>query len=332
MTVNLRNPILATIIYYDIFNYPLTLVEVYKFLINPGRIVRLEGGIGEIDLGDIFNELDRLIKSRIIGEKNGFYFIGNREELYQLRIEKYKIADEKWKKFLRLAKFLALAPYLRGVFASGSLAVSNTEKSSDFDVLIIAESGRLYTCRLFLWLISSVLGARRKKHQKIAPNKLCFNHYITDDNLRLTHESLFNAQTYINLKPAMIEPEMIDKFYASNLWLNSYAYNFKAQKDFTGRSVKPPIVFKIFAGVSEVILVSYLGDWLEKALRFLQQKRIKNDPVTYESGGRIVFTDKELEFHPHSFEGIVIEKYKRGLDKAGIVSYIKEMNSGLSGM
>ena len=330
MTGYLRNSIIATIIYYDIFDYPLTLLEVYKYLINPARLSRLTGGIGEIDLNDISEELDRLVNSKILGTKNGFYFLNGKDELYSFRMEKHKIADRKWKKFLKIVKFLALAPYLRGVFASGSMAINNTDQESDFDVLVIAKSGRLYTCRLFLWTISSLIGSRRKRDEKIAPDKLCFNHYLTDGNLELTHQSIFNAQTYVNLKPAMIEPAMVDRFYASNLWLNDYVYNFKVQKDFVRRSVALPGVFRFFARTAEFFLDSPFGNSLENILRHLQQKRIKHNPATYEPGGRVIFTERELEFHPRSFERIVIEHYNKSLEKLGVVPYVKETDSGLA--
>jgi len=325
----LRNAILATIIYYDIFDYPLTLVEIHKYLVNPGRLSNIQGGIGEIKLSDIIDELDRLVDPGIINQKNGFYFLNGRNDLYELRIERDKISARKWKKFLRMAKFLALAPYLRGVFASGSMTIDNTTEESDFDVLIIIRSGRLYTCRFFLWAVSSFLGIRRKKHQKIAPDKLCFNHYITDDSLYINHESIFNAQTYINLKPVMIKPEILDQFYVENLWLNNYAYNFHPHNNFVDRNVKPPDTFVILAKTLEFIFDSFFGNTTERVLKYFQQRRIKSDPVIYEPGGRIVFTDQELEFHPHSFERIVIEKYRAGLKRFGIVPHIDEEDSGL---
>lgn len=325
----LRNSSLATIIYYDIFDRPLTLLEIYNYLINPARISRIPGGIGQIELSDIAEELDKLISPQIIGQKNGFYFLGGRDRLYDLRMERQKIADQKWKKFLRAVKFLALGPYLRGVFASGSMAVNNTDKESDFDVLIIAKSSRLYTCRFFLWLISSLMGARRKKYERVAPDKLCFNHYIVDGHLAITHESIFNAQTYVNLKPAMIEPELVDEFYAANLWLNNYVYNFRPQNKFARRNISVPRFFRFFARMAEFGLDTPLGDRVESFLKHLQQERIKGDPATYESGGRVVFTDEELEFHPHSSEKDTIEKYKNGLKRFGIISFIEEKDSGL---
>lgn len=325
----LRNSILATLVYYDVFDYPLTLLEVYKYLINPGRISRITGGIGEIKISDISEELDRLAGSGTIGHKNGFYFLKERNEIYDLRLERHKIADRKWKKFLKMVRFLALAPYLRGVFASGSMAINNTDDESDFDILVIAKSGRLYTGRFFLWLISSLGGIRRKKHEKIAPDKLCFNHYITDDRLYIPHESIFNAQTYVNLKPVMIGTELADEFYSANLWLNNYVYNFHPQREWARRSVNRPVLFKFIAKTAEFFLDITFGNKIESIFKNFQQKRIKSDPATYEPGGRVIFTDKELEFHPRSFERVVIEKYKANLAKLGVVARIDENDSGL---
>lgn len=326
----LRNSILATIIYYDILDFPVTLLEVYKYLINPGRLHRLAHGVGGIELAHILEALGGLIKSSLIEQKNGFYFLSGRSHLYDLRIGRQKIADQKWKKFLKLSRWLALVPYLKGMFASGSMALDNTDKNSDFDVLVIARSGRLYTCRLFLWLVTSLLGVRRKRFERTAPNKFCFNHYITDQNLSISHESLFNAQTYVNLKPVLISSELLDQFYVHNLWLNNYVYNFKIQKEFTRRSITAPLNTKAIAKTEELMLNSFVGEWFERILRLYQQKRIRNNPATYQSGGRVVFTEQELEFHPHSFEKIVLARYKEGLNRFGIVPFVEEKDSGLS--
>jgi predicted nucleotidyltransferase len=327
--ISLRSSILATLNYYDILDYPLTLLEVRKFLINPGRIIKIIRGVGDVGLDKVSSKLNELVKSGVVSEKNGFYFLGNKSYLYDLRIEREKISSQKWKKFLKLSLWLEATPYLRGVFASGSMALGNTTEDSDFDVLIIIKRNRLYTCRAFLWCITSLLRARRKRYDKIAPNKFCFNHYIGDDNLYLAHESLFNAQTYIHLKPVYIEHELAEKFYASNIWINNFVYNFQPQYHFVRRSIESNFFLKSIARIGEYTLNSLFGDWLENVLKKYQQKRINQNPATHESGGRVIFNDKELEFHPHSFEKVFLEKYKAGLKKLGITPYIEERDSGL---
>lgn len=324
----LRNSIFATILYYNAFNFPLTFAEVYKYLINPKRLGIKKDITVDIEALKIASELESMARVGLIGHKNGFYFMPGRENLYEERIEKDKLAGKKWKKFLRVAKYLQAAPYLRAVFASGSLAVNNPEPKSDFDVFIILNSRRLYTGRLFLWLISSVLGVRRGRFDVTAPNKLCFNHYLADDNLELPHRSLYVAQSLVNMKPVIVSDGVIIKgFTASNRWVNSYCYNFRQVSVYRG--IRSNNVMLALAGIGEFVLNNIFGDLLEKILRTLQQKRIKNNPATYESGGRIIFTDKELEFHPRSFERVVIDGYNNGLKKFGILNVI-ESDSGLT--
>ena len=326
---DLRNSMLATLAYYDILDFPLTLFEIHKFLINPARLSKMP--VQEpITLGQIDEELQTLVKLGTIQTKNGFYFLPERERLYDLRIKREKISAAKWKKFLKTARWFQAVPYLRGMLASGSMALGNTDNESDFDVLAVAQAGRLYTCRVLLSLAASLFGARRKRFDKTAPDKFCFNHYITDASLLIRHESLYNAQTYIHLKPVLIGDDLFEDFYASNLWLNKYVYNFRPANLFIRRSVKPSIALRSIAVLGEFFLNNKLGDLLETFLKKYQHDRIKSNPVTYEKGGRIVFNDGELEFHPSSFEAKAISGYNRALANFGIIPLEEERDSGLT--
>ena len=325
---DLRNSILATLVYCDILDFPLTMFEVHKYLINPARL-SMNPVLGTISLGQIAEDLENLVNNGSIGFKNGFYFLSGRDALYDLRIEREKISAQKWKKFLRIAKWFQAVPYLRAILASGSLAINNTDKESDFDVLSVVKSGRLYTCRIFLSLAASLFGARRTRYEKSAPDKFCFNHYITDGNMNIKHESLFNAQTYANLKPVLVRNDIFKRFYVENIWLNKYVYNFKPAEEFILRKIPFNFLLSGIGKVGEFILNSSLGDKIESWAKRYQQKRIKENPMTHESGGRVVFTDNELEFHPRSFESFAIDKYNKELKRLGIISYIEEKDSGL---
>src|SRR3989344_5350059 len=334
--LDLRNSILATLAYYDILDFPLTLLEVNKYLINPARLSK-DSVLGTISLSQIAENLESLVVVGLIGSKNGFYFLPQRDNLYELRIKREKIAAQKWKKFLRIAKWFQGVPYLRAVLASGSLAINNTKHGSDFDVLLVVRSGRLYTCRIFLSLVASVFRSRRTRYERSAPDKFCFNHYITDGNMNIKHESLFNAQAYANLKPVLVSNGIFSRFYAENSWLSKYLYNFlrsdlgtSLRSDLGIRRISPNLLFLGLRKFGELILSSYLGDKVEYWAKKYQQKRIKNNPITYESGGRVVFNDNELEFHPRSFESFAIDKYNKNLKKFGIIPYIEEKDSGLN--
>lgn len=325
--MTLRNSILATLIYYDILDFPLTAPEIHRYLINPGRLHQ-GPSIGDITQNQIAESLDGLIRDGLVGLKKGFYFLQGRGGLCALRSERENIAEKKWKKFLRISKWFQAVPYLRGILASGSLALNNTDHDSDFDVLAVARSGRLYTCRIFLSFVASIFRARRTRYEKSAPDKFCFNHYITDGNLNIKYESLFNAQTYANLKPVFVNNEIFSHFYADNTWVSKYIYGFRPG---TGSDkVSPDRFLLIIAKIGEFVLNSRLGDLVENWAKKYQQKRIKENPATYEPRGRVVFNDNELEFHPRSFEALAIDKYNQNLKKFGITSFAEEKDSGLT--
>lgn len=326
----IRNSILATIVFYDILDFPLTDKEIFKYLINPSRISISNKPIQNIEVKDIKSELGNLIKLNFVSERDGYYFLKNREEICNIRCQRAEIAKEKWNKFLKLAKWLQMAPYVRGFFVSGSLAMDNTDEESDFDVLFIIKPDRLYTARLALLGVASFLGSRRKKTDITAPDKLCFNHYISEDALHINHHSLFNAQFYAHLKPVFVSRELFDVFFAANSWINKYLYNFRPRKEFSRRDLRPtPILLKV-SRVLKFILNTKFGDRIERLAKRYQQKRIKNNPVTHNGGGRITFNDQELEFHPNSFEKFLLRKYAETIKSLGIITPFEEKDSGLT--
>jgi hypothetical protein len=128
----------------------------------------------------------------------------------------------------------------------------------------------------------------------------------------------------------LITNGIFSRFFTENIWLNKYVYNFKPAEEFVLRQVSFNFLLSGVGRAGEFILDSFLGDKIENWAKKYQQKRIKNNPATYESGGRVVFNDNELEFHPHSFEAFAIDKYNKKLKQLGIVPHIEEKDSGLT--
>ena len=120
----------------------------------------------------------------------------------------------------------------------------------------------------------------------------------------------------------------MQRFYIENNWLGKYIFNFRTFDK--GHLLGREGALYIVARILEFILNSSFGDKIENWAKKYQQKRIKNNPATYESGGRVVFNDNELEFHPRSFESFAIDKYNKGLKKLGITPYLEEKDSGLN--
>ncbi len=328
--IDLRNSVLATLAYYDVFDFPLTLIEVHKYLINPARIEKQSEGVGEISLHEIAETLRNLIDEGRIIEKNGYYVLSSeRLPIYETRIAKEKIAAVKWRKLLRIAYWFQAVPFLKAILVSGSMAMNNADEKSDFDILVVTQSGRMYTCRIFLSLIASLFRARRRRYDLVAPDKFCFNHYITDQQLNIPFESLYNAQSYINLRPIYVRDSVFEEFYRENIWFNKYAYNFQPSLVYERRSVKLSKVLLILARIGEIILSTPIGTFIEHRFRSYQQGRIRGNAVTYAPGGRTLFDDVQLEFHPHSAERAILDRYNAMLGELGTFWNYREVDSGL---
>ncbi len=317
-----RNNILATLAYYDVFDFPLKEEEIFRFLVNL-ELFSIAGNRQTPDFNEIKAELETLRSESIVNFYDGFYFLFGRDYLVPLRLKREKIAKKKWRKVFYAAGWLRFLPYVKAVFASGSLAMSNADELGDLDILVIVRHGRIWLSRLLISGLVSLIGMRRKYNQKIAPDKICLNHYITDKSLTISCRSIYTAQTYINLKPVFVsDSRIIAEFYKANSWLADFALNFNIlsrQHDITlsegkkilGRS----FLARFKSAVWETILNSKLGDWLENRAKRWQMKRIEKHRKQDPPGGRVVYNDNCLEFHPGSVEEEVIKNYESRIKK-----------------
>ncbi len=342
--IGIRQNILATLAYYDVLDLPLTTEEVLARLINfkhlQGSGVRVQVS-GKTSWGadsawnlepetctpaKIQKELDQLILDGMVGRAGEYSFLFDREYLVPLRIKREKIARCKWQKTKRAIRWLRFVPYIKAVFASGSLAINNTDELSDLDVLMVVGSGRIWLTRFLVTALLSILGMRRQASDQIAPDKICLNHYIGDASLAIPFKSIYNAQTYSNLVPIYVREEsIIEKFKNANDWVLDFIFNWNVPDKPIIKNGAPEII----ARLGEVILDTRLGDWLETLAKRLQYQRIARNPATRQPGGRVIFNDEQLEFHPRSIETSIIKKYNDNLVRLGVAELAIEYDSGL---
>ncbi len=350
----LEKAILATIVYYDVLERPLTGWEVFKYLVNIGYrknspearskndALATQGtsfyrtSLFPLSLNSVLNTLSNSIELRkYISQKNGFYFLKGRQKIIKQRIERQIIADRKWKKARRLIRFLQLIPYIRLVAVSGSLAMNNTKEESDIDLLIVSKAGRIWTCRAFTTLFIHLIGQRR--HNSLTKDRFCLNHYITSHSLKIPWQSLYNAQTYAHLvsvwecdsQKGSRTPLLYNQFQKANQWISEYLINYPVAEKGYLTIVKSIKFFGLIRRFREWTLDTWYGNILESLFRKIQQRKIKKEPLTYKKGGRVVFNDEQLEFHPDSPEKRILEKYNQKMIELGFGELGQEKDSGL---
>ncbi|MDO8467070.1 MAG: hypothetical protein Q7S83_02930 [bacterium] len=205
--------------------------------------------------------------------------------------------DEKWQKFLNRARLFRFIPFVDLALAAGSMAVGNVGPQSDFDVIVGARLGRIFTARFFAVLAFGIFGWRRKKlsHKEAAADKICLNHFVTERAYRLSgpHDAYWK-KLYQNIVPLFGSVETVNKFFSAN---NDWVGVPVSFVDDLRHNRSRRAFLRIFL---EKLLSGQMGILLEKVLRKIQIERIerglKNDPPGYKP--RIIYGDDELEFHP----------------------------------
>ena len=200
----------------------------------------------------------------------------------------------KWRKFLGRIWPFRFIPFIDFVFASGSLATGNIREESDFDVIVGAKQGRIFTVRFICFVIFNILGSWAR-HPDKSKNRLCFNHFITPNEyaLKPPHNTYWQ-ELYEKLVPVYGDSVLIQRFYRANQsWMKKPKLYEKDPRHHIGKN--------IISKLSEEILSGWFGDWLEKQLKNIQIQKINkwaNAQNKYKP--RIIINDNELEFHPNT--------------------------------
>ncbi|MCK4592542.1 hypothetical protein KAT63_03860 [Candidatus Parcubacteria bacterium] len=345
----LEKQILATIVYYDILDYPLTGFEVFLYLVNKNQESRIKNQESS-DVCDLLNTSEYLKK--YISRKLGFYFLKNQvlksqeapvrpacrtgrrlepTDIIQQRLDRKKLADQKWKKIKKIFWIMQIIPFMKMVLVSGSLALGNSRKESDVDLIITAKKGRIWMARTLVTLLTSVLGVRRYRNK--TEDKICLNHYVTDKSLKIPFESLYNAQSYlhlINVYDSEKDKKLFREFQEENKWIGDYVQNYEYSELGSFRSIKRNKILNSISKFSEFALAGRMGDYLENALSKIQSNKIKKDQLYKKSGGRITINNDQLEFHPDSHEANIIPEFNRRMEKLGLFEFGGQKDSGLN--
>jgi len=329
----LEKSILATLAYYDAFDWPLTVLEIWQQLICPPKERKFKKE-KPIPLYEVVVQLEQsaYLKEHA-RQENGFFFLRGRDDLVGQRIRAMKISEEKIKKLWRYRWLFLGTPFVRGALVSGSIAGGWAREQSDIDLLVIAASGRVWSARFFLTLWTSWLGIRRKGSR--IKDRICLNHYLSIGTLSVPFPSLYNAQSYLHLVPFVNRGRAFERFFEANKWIKSYFLQSPAlgnSSDFMYAFPSSRFLEKMMQCervMDEWFLNGWVGDAIEWTVKRFQLYFIRRNPLTGKPGGRITAEDWQLEFHPESKEAQILSRYNETVKKLGLREFYKEPDSGL---
>lgn len=198
---------LLTVLYHNIFEYPLTANELIKWEVSRKFPVsptspRLRGA-----------------------SKNGYYFLKGREKLIKIRQQREKIAKRKMVIARKASVVLKIIPSIKLVGVTGALAMGNTKRESDIDLMIVTSIDTLWLTRLVAYAVLALAGLKiRRAGETDEKDKLCLNMWLDEANLiwPAKDRNMYSAHEFGQLMPLVNKNHTYEHLMQKNIWIKDY--------------------------------------------------------------------------------------------------------------
>ena len=207
--------ILLTLLYSEIFNFPLTSDELWKFLISEKKIKK-----------KIFSDSLKQLEPMVL-YKNGYYYLQGKEELVEKTKKQQIYVPSKLKLAKKAAFYLSHIPTVRFIGVSGGLAMKNVTREDDIDFFIIVQKNTIFVTRFWILCVLEWLGLRRKRNDKNPADKICVNLLIDERKLAWPEHKrdIYTAHEIAQLLPLFQRDETYQNFIKNNTWINTILIN-----------------------------------------------------------------------------------------------------------
>ena len=244
----LERAILETLAYSDVFDYPLSLEELHRFLTISATKVEIQ---------------EQLVRMKDVSSAHGYYFLAGRSEIVDIRKRREENSRKAFRRAMFYGRILGSLPFIRMVALTGSLAMLNLSKNKDMDYMLAAKPGRVWTVRAFALLLARVT---RSFGDVICPNVI-----VSEHALEWTERNLYTAREFAQMIPISGE-DVFRRLRVVNRWVEDVLPNhviLSEAKDLSGGNAIQLVL--------EFLLNSKLGSLFEfwemnrKIARFQKQ-------------------------------------------------------------
>ena len=215
-----KQDILATLTYFDIFDYPLTQTEIAQFLKSAYA------------QDDFTESLHHLTRENWIYKFDDFYTLQENYSLVIRRMKGNKQARNMLKTARQIAGVLSAFPFVKGVGVSGSLSKNFADESSDIDFFIITERNKL-------WMARTIMHAFKKLAMLFGKADLfCMNYYIDEEMMEIKEKNIYTATEIATLLP-LRGISTFEEFFKQNIWSRDFLPNHSLRISYVEENRNP---------------------------------------------------------------------------------------------
>jgi len=246
--LNIKKHILATLTYFNMFDYPLKKREIYIFLGN------------KINRQDFEHALCQLVEEAGIFKIGNFYSLFNNYALAERRNRGNLKAEKMLQKAERSAAIIAGFPFVKGVAISGSLSKKFADEGADTDFFIITTSNRLWIARTLLHLFKKFTFLFNLQ------DHYCMNYFIDEASPCILENNIYTATEAVTMIP-VCGTDAFELFYQANSWTKKFFPNQYMHISSAKEIKRTWLRYAI-----ERLASNRAGDWLDTFLMKLTAK------------------------------------------------------------
>lgn len=284
---------LRILLYFDVFNYPLNEKEIFSYCDHKITDFNLARKI-----------LQQLATNKYLNFDKGYYYLGNDDFKIGRRVTGNNLAAKRIQDARFYSGIIAMFPFTRGVYISGSLSKNYMDKESDIDYFIITRQGRLWLNRTLLVLFKRIFLHNSNKN-------FCINYVIDTDNLEIPERNIYAATETVLLLP-MYNHKLFYDFLEANKWFREYYPNYALPQ------LHPEPQIPLLKRAFEKLLDNSLGDRLENyffklSVRFWKKKHHNMDETLFK---RNLKSARGISrYHPQRQQFRILEAYHRKIQE-----------------
>ena len=231
--------IINTVAYADIFDYPLTLAEIHRYL------------TGESATCEAIAELLR--SANFLQRVENYYTLKGREAIVSIRKRRESEAVRLWDAARKYGRIISLLPFVRMLAVTGSLSMNNVEANADIDYLIITVPGRLWLCRLMVLVVARLAACQGFS--------LCPNYVLTENALQIEVHSLYAAHEFAQMVP-LSGLEIYEQMRRLNPWVVDFLPNAAGYPNMAVHNSQVGVRSKL-QNLFEWFLLTPIFNWFE---------------------------------------------------------------------
>jgi hypothetical protein len=289
--------ILRTVLYADVFKFPLTPREIHHFLISDNAITASQVEQALVTSPTLKQHLR---------QSQGYVVCAGREDTIEVRASRDRASQQLMPLALHYSKWLARLPFVRMVALTGALSMRNAVENDDLDYLLVTTQGRVWIARACAIVLVRLV--------RLRGTEICPNYVLAEDALVQKRQDVFIAHEITQMVP-LYGFDIYRAMRDANLWVAGHLPNaddvfYAQQEQFIGS------VWTGFKRAIEFVLGGRLGDALEQWEYNRKLRRFATKIQQPNSAAQIDASHVKGHFEDHG--SWALREYRASLERYGL--------------